>query len=85
MLVQMGFPARLLALAALLGLAGCAAQPEQQWMKVGERYTVAEFRQDVAACTHGGKLDGACMRERGWVTMTAPPKPDKPPDPRTGH
>jgi hypothetical protein len=60
-------------------LTGCA-EPDRQWMKVGERYTTAEFQRDHAACSKGGKLDDACMRSRGWVDVS-PSKADKPPEP----
>jgi uncharacterized protein YceK len=62
-------------------LAGCASEPERQWMKVGQPYTTAEFRRDVAECTRGGRLDEACLRERGWVPVTPPA--DRPPSPRS--
>ncbi|HXG16729.1 MAG TPA: hypothetical protein VNK50_10800 [Calidithermus sp.] len=70
-----------LASAPWLLLAGCASEPERQWMKVGQPYTTAEFRRDVAACTRDGRLDEACMRQRGWVDVT--PKVEKPPSPRS--
>jgi hypothetical protein len=60
-------------------LAGCA-DDSRQWMKVDEKYTVAEFRRDHAACTQGGKLDEACMRSKGWVDVKSP-KADKPSEP----
>ncbi|HEY7520887.1 MAG TPA: hypothetical protein VIE36_21550 [Methylomirabilota bacterium] len=69
-------------------LAGCA-HSDKQWMKVNERYTTAEFRQDHAACSKGGTLDEACMRARGWVDVKpsagdraadAPPPPPAPQD-----
>ncbi len=66
-----------------LGLAGCAAEPERQWMKIGQPYTTAEFRRDVAECTRDGRLDEVCLQQRGWVAVT--PKPEKPPSPRPGE
>lgn len=67
-----------------LVLAACAEQQEREWMKVNQRYTTEEFRRDVQACTQGGRLDEACMRDRGWVAVSAPrgdkARPD--PDPR---
>ena len=53
---------------ALLALAGCASD-ERQWLKLNEKYTTADFQRDHAACSKGGKLDDACMRGRGWVTV----------------
>jgi hypothetical protein len=48
-------------------------------MKVGQPYTVEDFRRDVRACTRAGVLDEACMRDRGWVSVN--PRPEKPPEP----
>jgi hypothetical protein len=70
-----------LAIAPWLWLAGCASEPERQWMKVGQPYTTAEFRRDVAACTRDGRLDEACLRQRGWVDVTPPV--EKAPSPRS--
>ena len=58
----------ILTVATFLTLAGCAAD-ERQWLKLNEKYTTDEFRRDHAACSKGGKLDDACMRGRGWVTV----------------
>ena len=65
----------LLALAVLA--AGCGGISETQWYKPGENYTVAEFQRDHAACTKKGELDTACMKQRGWVSLSGdvPPKP----------
>jgi hypothetical protein len=60
------------ALVALVALAGCVSAPEREWMKINERYTVADFRRDHAECSHKGKLDEACMRSRGWVDVKRP-------------
>jgi hypothetical protein len=60
-------------------LAACAG-PEREWMKVSEKYTVADFRRDHAACSRGARLDEACMRARGWVDVN-PGKVEKPPEP----
>lgn len=68
---------RWLLLAAALG--ACAG-PEREWMKVGEKYTAAEFQRDYAACSRGAKLDEACMRARGWVDVM-PGKAEKAPEP----
>jgi hypothetical protein len=56
-------------------LAACA-DTEREWMKINESYTRAEFRRDVAQCTRGTTLDEACMKSRGWVSVTG--KPAKP-------
>jgi hypothetical protein len=67
-----------LALSAL-GLAvvasGCASE-EREWMKLDEKYTTAEFKRDLAACTVRGTLDEECMKARGWVAV-APPKAEQ--------
>ena len=55
---------------ALLAAAGCASD-ERQWLKLNQKYTTAEFQRDHAACSKSGKLDDACMRERGWVAVNA--------------
>jgi hypothetical protein len=68
----------LIAMDALLAFAGCAS-PERQWMKVGQQYTVEEYRRDHAACLKNGKLDEDCMRSRGWVDLA--PNVEKPPPP----
>ena len=53
-------------------LTGCASEPTRDWMKVSEKYTVEDFRRDYAACSRSGKLDDACMRDRGWVDVARP-------------
>ena len=60
----------LLAIAAL-SLGGCASEARKQWYKPGDNYTVAEFQRDRTACTKNDILDEACLRERGWVAITA--------------
>jgi hypothetical protein len=59
----------LIAASAALALGGCASE-ERDWMKVDQKYTVAEFRRDYAACSPGGKLDESCMRSKGWVAVS---------------
>jgi hypothetical protein len=61
---------------ALATVFGACAKPEREWMKVGQSYTVEEFRRDVQECTRGGILDEACMKGRGWVSLT--PRLEKP-------
>lgn len=53
-----------------LALAGAGCAQEKEWMKVGQPYTTEEFHRDYAACSRGGRLDEACMRARGWVSVT---------------
>lgn len=65
-----------LVLSILLG--GCA-EPERQWMKVNQPYTVEEFQRDIKECTRRGDLDDECMKARGWVSVK-PPKADKAPE-----
>jgi len=69
----------LASLAAALLLSACRG-PDREWMKVNQPYTAEEFRRDVADCTRGGSLDEACMKSRGWVSVTAPrtTKPQEP-------
>ena len=68
-----------------LGLAlvawGCASD-DREWMKVGEKYTTAEFRRDYAECSRSGRLDEACLRSRGWVDVKAG-KPEEKPGPES--
>lgn len=55
---------------AALGLAACAGSDERQWMNVtSERATAADFHRAVEACRKDRKIDEACMKERGWVTV----------------
>jgi hypothetical protein len=55
----------------LLTLAACyAGEVEKQWYKPGVDYTIAEFKQDQAACTKNRVLDEACLRQRGWVGLS---------------
>lgn len=72
-------PRVLFVLAVALLVAACA-EPEREWLKLNQHYTAAEFRQDVAACTTGGKLDEECMKRRGWVSLS-PARTEKPPEP----
>ena len=65
-------------LIALTLLAACAPSDDREWMKPGQTYTRADFKRDVEACTRAGKLDDACMRERGWIAVS-PGKSDKQP------
>jgi hypothetical protein len=60
-------------------LAGCGGA-DREWMKLDQPYTAAEFRRDLAACSPSGKVDEACMKSRGWVSVN-PPKADKAPPP----
>jgi hypothetical protein len=58
-------------------LAGCEAGDSREWMKLNEKYTTEDFRRDYAECSRGGTLDEECMKRRGWVAVTAPPKPEE--------
>ena len=75
------------------GLAACAST-DREWMKINESYTKEEFRRDVAQCSRGTTLDEACMKSRGWVSVTGkqakPPEQQQPqmpgtPQPRYGR
>jgi hypothetical protein len=68
----------LTALPLCAGLVACGP-PEREWMKINESYTKEEFRRDLTACTRGTTLDEACMKSRGWVSVSAP-KQVKPPE-----
>ena len=54
-----------------LSVGGCASETAKQWYKPGDNYTVAEFQRDRTACTKNRVLDEACLRERGWVGISA--------------
>lgn len=69
----------LIGLGLALILAGCG-QPEREWMKLNQPYTVEEFRRDLKECTRRGVVDEDCMKSRGWVSV-APPRAEKPPEP----
>lgn len=59
-----------LLLALALPLAACGGA-DKQWYKPNSNYTVAEFEQDRRACTRERQLDEACLRGRGWVSLSA--------------
>jgi hypothetical protein len=61
----------------VLTAAACGSSDSRQWLKLNQPYTVAEFRRDYAECTTRGKLNEACMRDRGWVDVS-PSKVEKP-------
>jgi hypothetical protein len=69
----------LIALGIGFVVVGCSQSADVQWMKVGQSYTAAEFRKDYTECDKTSQLD-ECMRNRGWVSVTAPttPKPTGP-------
>ncbi len=63
-------PPRIILLAlGLIGILGSCTSTNREWMKIGQPYTVEEFRRDFAQCTKSKELDEACMRDRGWVDM----------------
>jgi hypothetical protein len=59
----------LIAMSAALALGGCASE-EKEWMKLDQKFTVAEFRRDYTSCSRNGKLDESCMRGKGWVAVS---------------
>jgi len=73
---------------AMSSLGACASDTGKQWYKPGDNYTVAEFQRDQTACTKNRVLDEACLRERGWVAITADddkgPSPVRPEPPKAG-
>jgi hypothetical protein len=68
-----------------LGCVACASQPERQWYKPGDpNYTQADFRRDEAACTRNRVLDEECLKQRGWVPLSAD-RPAPPTGPQPGR
>ncbi|HEY7868231.1 MAG TPA: hypothetical protein VIF59_03335 [Methylomirabilota bacterium] len=58
---------------------GCSNEWQRQWVRPGGEYTTAEFRRDRDACTKSSGLDEQCMKEKGWVPITADRAKDPPP------
>jgi hypothetical protein len=52
-------------------LVGCSTERERQWYKPGVNYTIAEFTRDRDECTKNRELDEQCMKQKGWVPLTA--------------
>lgn len=77
----MRWPRPLLALLAALPVLGGCVTDEREWMKLNERYTVAEFQRDREACMKNGKIDDACMKARGWVAVNPGGKVETSKDP----
>ena len=70
----------LLLVIALAPLAGCGTNIDRQWYKPNAAtYTVADFQRDETACTKNRVLDEQCLRDRGWVPLSA--DKEKPPPP----
>lgn len=77
----------LLLAGAVLSLIACSTEGEKQWYKPGSNYTVKDFERDEAACTSKKALNEACLKERGWVPLSADrekPVPAPAPPPRGG-
>lgn len=52
-------------------LVACSSlEPEKQWYKPGQSYTVSEFERDRAACTKDRVLDEGCLKARGWASLS---------------
>ena len=66
----------------VLSLNACGSGSDKQWTKAGENYTVAEFQRDQTECTKGKVLDEDCMKDRGWIAISA--DRDKGPPPMQG-
>jgi hypothetical protein len=60
---------------------GCSTERQRQWVRPGGEYTTAEFRRDRDACTKSEGLDEQCMKEKGWVPITADREKEQPPAP----
>ncbi len=77
----------LLLASAVLWLTACSTEAEKQWYKPGGSYTVKDFERDQAACADKKGLNEACLKERGWVPLSADrekPVPPPAPPPRGG-
>ena len=74
-------PVRLALAGIVLGATACGGIDDRQWMKINQRYTTAEFQQDVAACSPKRTLDEECMKNRGWVDVSRS-KSERDTDPR---
>jgi len=83
--VMARLPLGLLTACALLAgaVAGCSTDRDVQWYKPNVDYTVADFNRDRTACEKNGKIDKACLRERGWMPLTADKEPAPPPPAQT--
>lgn len=62
-------------------VASACGPEEREWMKLDGKYTTADFRRDLAACTVKGVLDEECMKARGWVAVATPKAEPKKEDP----
>ena len=61
----------LLLILALSPLVACSSlEPEKQWYKPGQSYTVADFERDRAACTKDRVIDEDCLKARGWASLS---------------
>ena len=63
----------------VVSLSACSSDSEKQWYKPARNYTVAEFQRDQAECTKNKVLDEDCMKERGWVAISADKDTGPPP------
>jgi len=73
----------------IAALTACASSAEKQWYKPGGDYTVQDFQRDRTACEKSGQLDEDCLRQRGWLPLSAdkeqpPPPPTSPRGSSTG-
>ncbi len=61
----------------LLTLAACyAGEIEKQWYKPNDpKYTTADFQRDRVECTKNRVLDEACLKQRGWVSLSGDREP----------
>jgi len=64
-------------------VAGCSSDRGVQWYKPNVDYTVADFQRDRKACEKNDKIDAACLRERGWLPLSADKEPAPPPPAQT--
>jgi hypothetical protein len=68
----------IVAVAAVV-FAGCASD-DRDWMKLNEKYTIADFQRDLKTCTKNDTVDDACMKRLGWVSVSKG-RDEKPSDP----
>ena len=71
--------ARVLLLALLVLPLGACSTEEKQWYKPGGNYTMAEFQKDEASCTKNKVLDEDCLKNLGWIQLSADPYRGSPP------
>jgi len=54
-----------------LSLASCSSGADKEWYKPGGTYTMADFDRDRTDCTKNKVLDEECLKDRGWIAISA--------------